>query len=167
MPGCSPSDALLEAMPSSNRPGGGCRDTATTVFSEATAAPLPALLFARGPPGSGNDRLRLCCFSGDLPSDSIARCAHRGIPDISRWGGIDKRARSKVFFHRNVGVLLCWLPYAALAGSPWGGTAVVPAAAALVRNMTLDEKLSMIWGRWVSCFGSYNPPRTIFFGGQQ
>ena len=74
--------------------------------------------------------------------------------------GIEEQ--NNVFFHRVL--QLAWLPYAALAGSPWGGTAVVPAAAARVRNMTLDEKLSMIWGRWVSCLGSYIPPRTIFFG---
>ena len=36
---------------------------------------------------------------------------------------------------------------AATHGSPWGGGPVVTQAAALVKNMTFDEKLSMIYGR--------------------
>ena len=33
------------------------------------------------------------------------------------------------------------------AGSPWAGTSVVGHAATTVSKMSLDEKLSMIWGR--------------------
>ena len=65
----SPSDALLEAMPSNCH--GGCTDTATAVVSAAAAA-VPALRFARGSCGSIDDRLRVYRFGGDLPSASIA-----------------------------------------------------------------------------------------------
>lgn len=35
----------------------------------------------------------------------------------------------------------------ARAGSPWAGSDAVPRAAAIVSKMSLDDKLSMIWGR--------------------
>ena len=34
-----------------------------------------------------------------------------------------------------------------LSGSPWAGTAVVKDAAAIVKQMTFDEKISMIYGK--------------------
>ena len=59
---------------------------------------------------------------------------------------------------------MCWLPHAVCAGSPWAGTAAVPAAARLVRNMTLDEKLSMIWGRNVLPPKGSIPKRLYYVG---
>ena len=81
-----PSDALPEAMPSSNCRGG-CVDTATAVFSAATAAVPAGLRFARGSCDSIDDRLRVCCFGGDLPLASIAVRMCVGIG----WGEVKER----------------------------------------------------------------------------
>ena len=69
-----PSDALLEATPSSNCRGG--MDTVTPIFSGAV---LSGLRFARGSCGTGNDGLRDCRIDGDLLSGCIVACGTQGV----------------------------------------------------------------------------------------